>query len=231
MKISVVIPVWNEERFLADCLQSILKQEYPPHEIIVVDNNSTDKSVSIATSFPQVTVLKEKKQGISYTRTTGMNAATGDIIARCDADTTVPPIWTKQIIKTLSEGNYDAVTGPISFYDLPLKTSLFSRVFLKLIKILHESDILLGSNMAITKSMWDKVKANLCDDNPKIHEDIDLTIHIIKEGGKIARDNKMIARTSARRIKNKPLSALKDYPMMLIESFLTHINKDTPKHG
>lgn len=102
MKISVIIPVYNEEKYIVPCLKSLLKQEEKPDEIIVVDNNCTDKTIPLVRKYP-VKIVKEKKQGIVFARNHGFNIATGDIIARIDADSTAPKNWVQTIKKNFSK--------------------------------------------------------------------------------------------------------------------------------
>lgn len=88
--VSVVIPAYNEERYLAACLTSLQKQTLKNFETIVVDNNSTDKTAEIARRFG-AKVVKELKQGIIPARERGFREAKAEIIARTDADTIVAP--------------------------------------------------------------------------------------------------------------------------------------------
>jgi len=98
-KISIVIPVYNEESQLAACRDAISQQKESPFEVIVVDNNSTDSTVRVALSFPFVTLIREPRQGVMHARTTGFDAARGDIIGRIDADTILPPDWTESVLE------------------------------------------------------------------------------------------------------------------------------------
>jgi glycosyltransferase involved in cell wall biosynthesis len=84
--IRVISPVYNCDRYLAEAIQSILEQTYPVHEIIVVDDGSTDESVAIAYQFSQVKLLTQPNQGEAAARNLGVNYATGDFIAFLDAD-------------------------------------------------------------------------------------------------------------------------------------------------
>lgn len=108
MKVSVVIPARNEEKYIGKCLQSLLEQEEKADEIIVVDNNSSDKTAEIAKSYG-ARVIKEKTQGITYARTLGFNSAKFEIIARVDADTTVPKDWILRIKKDFEDNNTNVV--------------------------------------------------------------------------------------------------------------------------
>jgi glycosyltransferase involved in cell wall biosynthesis len=85
--ISVVIPCFNAAPFLADTLNSVLKQTYEPCEIIVIDDGSTDNSAEIARSFgPRVQVVQQTNQGESVARNRGLDLAKGSWIAFLDAD-------------------------------------------------------------------------------------------------------------------------------------------------
>src|SRR5664280_2479526 len=96
--ITVVIAAFNEEKDLPKCLTAITTQDFPKddYEIIVVDNNSTDKTVEIAKSFG-AKVIQEAKQGNTFAVKKGMDSATGEIIANTDADTVVFPDWLSTI--------------------------------------------------------------------------------------------------------------------------------------
>ncbi|MCX7881190.1 MAG: glycosyltransferase family 2 protein [Patescibacteria group bacterium] len=221
MKISVIIPVYNEEKYIEQCLQSIINQSEKPDEIIIVDNNCNDKTVEIAKKYP-VKIIKEKKQGLTCARNRGFDEVKYEIIARCDADTILPKNWIETIKKNF-QSPIDALSGPIIFYNLPIKTALFSQIYLAFMKILlMGKNILIGPNMVITKKTWQKIKKKVCLDDKKVHEDVDLAIHINQIDGKIKIDSSLIAFISARRIKNNPFSFFIEYPLRLIKTLISH---------
>jgi len=88
MKISVIIPAYNAARYIAKAIESCLSQTYAPHEIIVVDDASTDGTAEIAESFPApVHVIRlAENMGVSVARNRGVLASTGDWLAFLDAD-------------------------------------------------------------------------------------------------------------------------------------------------
>ena len=88
---SVVIPVFNGERFLAEAIQSVLDQTYEPVEVIAVDDGSTDGSAAIARSFAGVQVIEQPNSGPAGARNAGIAAARGEFLAFVDADDIVPP--------------------------------------------------------------------------------------------------------------------------------------------
>jgi len=87
MKISVIIPSWNRAGRLAAALDSVCAQSVAPHEIIVVDDGSTDHTRELlARQYPDVRYIFQHNQGVSHARNTGITAATGDWIALLDSD-------------------------------------------------------------------------------------------------------------------------------------------------
>ena len=87
LKISVVIVVYNGERYLRQAIESALDQTYPPHEVVVVDDGSTDSSVEIAHSFGDKVICRvQQNQGPSAARNFGTEVSTGEWVAYLDAD-------------------------------------------------------------------------------------------------------------------------------------------------
>lgn len=223
MKISVIIPVYNEEKYIVQCLQCVAKQQVKPDEVIVVDNNCIDNTVALVKQFPFVQIIEERKQGMIAARNAGFNAARFEILARCDADTKIPSNWTKKIIAAFTKKNIDALTGPISYYDSPLKNTLLARAYLDMMKPIHRGgETLVGPNMALTKEMWEKVKNIVCLNDKLVHEDIDLAYHIQEMGGKIKRDNRLVVGTSSRRMRKNPYSFFSEYPQRFMKTLLYH---------
>lgn len=221
MKVSVVVPVYNEEKYIGKCLESLVRQTDPADEIIVVDNNSKDKTAAIAKTFP-VRIVRERKQGMIPARNRGFNEARYEIIARCDADVILPKNWIKKIKNNFKRRKVDALLGPVIFYDLPLKTSLFSKMLIHSTKLLNKHNILIGPNMAIGKNIWQKVKNDVCLSTDEVQEDIDLALHIKHYKGVIHYDKTLVASISARRLKNNPFSFFIVYPIRSLETFLNH---------
>jgi len=223
MKVSIIIPVYNEEKYITNCLKSIFDQQIPADEVIVVNNNCTDKTMELCEQFPNIKIVSESTQGMIAARNKGFESAKNKIIARCDADAILPTNWILEIKKQFSTYKIDALTGPIAFYDLYLKNTLASETYSVLFKpILRGNDVLMGPNMIITKHIWNKIKSRVCINDKKVHEDIDLTLHIIEYGGTIKRDKNLVVKISGRRIKNNPASFFGEYPIRFIRTLLAH---------
>ena len=202
MKLSIVIPVYNEAEQLEACLLAISRQKLKPHQVIVVDNNSSDNTEFIARSFGFVTVLQQKTQGVVHARTLGFDKASGDIIARIDGDTVIPEDWTANIKRIFIDESIDAVTGVANYYnvaasDLVDSVDLFFRRSLS--KKLKKDMYLWGANMAIRRKAWTAVRNSLCNSG-NLHEDFDIAIHLTAIGGNIIQDEKLTAFVSSRRI-------------------------------
>ena len=84
--VSVIVPVYNGERYLDSALKSIFRQHYRPIEVIVVDDGSTDRSAEIAQSYEEVHYIYQSNKGPAIARNTGLDAAQGEFIAFLDAD-------------------------------------------------------------------------------------------------------------------------------------------------
>lgn len=90
MKFSVVVPVYNVEAYLTDCLKSLLTQDFADFEVICVNDGSTDHSREILSEWesklPQMKVIDRANGGLSAARNTGLAAATGDYVVFVDSD-------------------------------------------------------------------------------------------------------------------------------------------------
>jgi len=203
MKISVVVPAYNEEKLIGKCLESLQNQTEKPFEIIVVDNNSIDKTAAVAKKFG-ARVIEEKEQGISFARNAGFNVAKSDIIARIDADTIAPVDWIEKIRKDIEVDGYDVVFGPAYYINLPKQIQVShipSVIFFETINALWKNHMLLGLNMALTRTAWRKVRKDVCMDNKLVHEDLDIGIHLWKYA-KIKFDKSLRVKSSSRRVKS-----------------------------
>jgi len=94
--VSVIIPVYNGERYLEEALQSVVDQSYSRLEVVMVDDGSTDRSADIARSFEGLNCLSQTNQGPAVARNAAISIATGDLITFIDAD----DIWPENRIRT-----------------------------------------------------------------------------------------------------------------------------------
>ena len=115
--VSVVVPVWNGERTIGDCLASILRAEYPEErrEVIVVDNASTDRTVEIIAQHP-VRCVYEPERGPSAARNRGIAVSGGEIVAFIDADCIATTRWLQELAGGFADGETSAVAGEMVAY-------------------------------------------------------------------------------------------------------------------
>jgi glycosyltransferase involved in cell wall biosynthesis len=85
-RVSVIIPVFNGEQFLAEAIESVLAQSYASHEVIVVDDGSTDRTPQIAQSYASVKYVRQANSGTAAARNRGIEMARGEYLAFLDAD-------------------------------------------------------------------------------------------------------------------------------------------------
>jgi glycosyltransferase involved in cell wall biosynthesis len=102
VKVSAIIPVYNGGKFIAATLESVLGQSYPLHEVIVVDDGSTDASPAILRSYGgRVRVFRQTNQGVAAARNAGLRQASGDLIAFIDQDDLWPAGRTRAMVQAL----------------------------------------------------------------------------------------------------------------------------------
>jgi glycosyltransferase involved in cell wall biosynthesis len=140
MRISFVVPAYNEEAYLPACLDSILAQTRSlpagSTEIIVVNNASTDRTREVALQYPGVRVVDETRKGLTFARQAGFAASTGDLIANVDSDSRLTPDWLAEVLNTFGEADAKpgkqplvALSGPVLYYDLNPRQRLLVHVF------------------------------------------------------------------------------------------------------
>jgi glycosyltransferase involved in cell wall biosynthesis len=161
--ISLVIPAYNEEKYIGECLNHVKNSQGNFLEIIVVDNASTDKTAEIAKSYAGVRVVREENKGLTYARQRGYLEAKGDILAFVDADTWMPIGWYSKVVKEFSEHKDTAcLSGPYIYHDI-------SKINQFLVKVLYWYMLAMpiywiigymvtGGNFAIRKDILEKMK-------------------------------------------------------------------------
>lgn len=199
-KISVIVPAYNEENYLPACLASLKKQKLnDSYEIIVVDNNSSDKTAQIARNFG-CKVVFEPKKGAGAARQAGCAVSLGEIIAFTDADTVVPENWLSTIAtefekdKNLASfgGLYSLLSGPIL---IRIGFLFFARFYYRLDKLLSGGWNLAGTNFAVRRTCF--LKTGGFNINLQINEEHDISQRI-KEFGRVKFDSHFLVKTSGR---------------------------------
>lgn len=119
-QISVIVSVYNTEQYLAQCIQSILKQTYQNLELILVDDGSTDRSLAICTHYQEldsrVRVFHQSNQGVSKARNYGMDVAAGNFITFVDSDDYVMPNYLEELFEALKSTGSQIAISDFQYY-------------------------------------------------------------------------------------------------------------------
>ncbi|HYO40693.1 MAG TPA: glycosyltransferase family 2 protein [Nocardioidaceae bacterium] len=204
---SVVIPVRDDAAALAQCLRLLDRQTVAPLEVVVVDNGCTDDSVEVALRHG-ARVVTEPLVGIPAAASAGYDAALGEVIARCDADSTPPPDWVERITRTMAEHpGLDAVTGSGWFYDLPRwRTWLARPAYLGAYYLLVHAALghttVWGSNMALRRRTWQQVRHQVHREDAEVHDDMDLAFALgpLRE---VRYDRRLVVGVSGRSVRGR----------------------------
>ena len=226
MKISFVIPAYNEEAYLPASLSALLNEisryrDAVDAEVIVVDNASTDKTASVAGSFQGVRVIAEPQKGVARARQAGFLAAEGDIVAYVDADTKITKDW---MVVMLAEFAADpklvALSGLCVFYDLP---AFWRRLagpyqgFIGWITDLMTGELVFGGNFAARREAMQAVGG--FDTSIVFYGEDQNIVQRLKKVGKYKFSWKLVAETSARRFNQEGvLSTVGTYAANFISS-------------
>lgn len=198
--VSIIIPVYNAEKFLKECLDSILLEQDINKEIIVVDNGSTDNSKKVVEDYlinhKDIVLLEEKNKGVSYARNTGIKASRGQYICFLDADDYLYPNALKDLLEaTNKEENVDLVIGNYTYLngklklesDLPTKT-ITSEVVSNLVSLMPLCDWavwgkLYRRNLIVNNNIFFNTNYITCEDCDFLFNYLDYTntISLIKK--------------------------------------------------
>lgn len=200
MKISVICPVFNEEKYIRDCIESLLQQDFSwsESEILLVDGASTDQTRQIITEYSEkyrfVRLLNNPLKITPVSLNIGIRAAKNDIVFRIDAHTTYPPNYFSILSKYLIELNADNVGGLCR--TLPGGKSLISRAIAKAMSSIFgmgNSYFRIGANAirevdtvpfgCFRREIFDRI--GLFDEELIRNQDDEFNGRIIKNGGKI----------------------------------------------
>lgn len=215
MKVSVIIPVFNEEKYILRTLKAVLNQDYPDYEVIIVNNASTDRTAEIIRDFisylpshgTPVTFTFEGRQGTNYARECARTWAKGDIIAQLDADCIPDKKWISKGVRRLQYKNVVAVTGPYYYYDggffmrtMALISQSFSYPFINnVVQFVKRGGIIIGGNAFIKADILAQV-GGYNTDYTFYGDDVDIARRIAAFGW-IYYANNLVLNTSSRRYK------------------------------
>lgn len=193
MRLAFVIPAYNEERLIGNCLTALkaeITRSGVPAEIIVVNNASADRTAEIARSFEGVTVVDEMEKGLVHARKAGFAATDVELVANIDADTELTEGWITTVM-TEFNANPDlvALSGPYIYHDMAWYNRALVRLFYYFAYLLYLlnrfvfniGSMIQGGNFVIRRDAWEK--AGGFDTSIAFYgEDTDVAVRLHKVG-------------------------------------------------
>lgn len=192
-QLSFVIPAYNEEALIGQCLDSVLKEiarSGVDSEVVVVNNASIDRTGEIARSYPGVRVVDEPKKGLVNARHAGFEASTAEIVANIDSDTMLPAGWISTVMREFAgDAKLVGLSGPFIYYDLSVWNRALVRLFYYLTwllhvvnhHLLHVGAVIQGGNFVFTRSAW--LRAGGYDRSIAFYgEDTDVAVRLSRVG-------------------------------------------------
>ena len=210
MKLAFVIPAYNEEALIGKCVESVLaevKRSGRDVDVVVVNNNSTDRTAEIAASYPGVRVVDETQKGIVSARDGGFKATTAELVANIDADTMVPAGWLDVVFDEFEKDDrLVCLSGPYVYYDLSgwnrfligLFYGLTWLIYVVTHYVLRVGSVVQGGNFVLKREAW--VQAGGFNRDIKFYgEDTDVAVRLSKLG-RVKFTFKLKMLTSGRRL-------------------------------
>lgn len=200
--VSIIIPVYNAEKYIKTCLNSIIKQTYHNIEVITVDDGSRDQSLKICQQYqleyPMIKVFHKKNEGVAKTRNYGLQKAKGDYITFVDSDDFIHPDYVQDLVELLLHNQADIAI--CNFYKMPeekkvpiakekeIENTIFSQKE-AMKRFLYQDKI--------DSSFWAKMYkkelfANITIKNYKVFEDMDTVYQLILKAEKVVYSSKIL---------------------------------------
>jgi len=186
--VSIVVGVRNMESTIGRCIESLLAQDYPTKEIIIINDGSTDKTPQIIQQYP-VRLINIEKKGISHARNLGFLQAKGDYVAYTDADCTVVPKWLSVMMPHFQDSAVALVGGITIFQTDGSISSLYRQLeFEKRNENVSQGEVNWagGPGCIFRKKVLDEIGGF----NPKWEhgEDAEISFMIAEKGYKIIKE-------------------------------------------
>lgn len=181
VKISVVIPAYNVEKYIFEAISSVVSQSVSPYEVIVIDDGSTDSTGTIIDGFDRVefvSIVKQKNMGLGLARNVGLERATGDYIYFFDSDDILENDFIERVSELVLENNKPDILyfSGETFYDKGFKGE-FYREYYRKISGFYESKDFFISKMVNNKSFFSSAclyisKKSIWIDNGLVFKDM-----------------------------------------------------------
>jgi glycosyltransferase involved in cell wall biosynthesis len=199
-RFSVVVPCFNEARYIADTLNSLRDQTFAGgYEIIVVDNNCTDETVDIASQLG-ARVVSEPNPGVCWARQKGTEESVGEIVVSADADTTYAPDWLAKIDRSFgTDGRIVAVAGPCRYVGGPLWGRVYARLLFGGVHLAYRMTgrtvYVTATNLAFRKEHWSGYAVHLTQGGDELN-----LLRDLRGKGQVVYDHTNPTDTSSRRM-------------------------------
>lgn len=179
-KLSIIIPCFNERKFIAACLSSITEHLRDfDYEIVIVDNGSTDDSAVVARQFPRVSVHIIPRSTISFARNYGVRQSRGELLAFVDSDILVTRAWTNKLLALMHAGvDCESYLGGYA-YSIRESPSLIERAWFATI-LMVSPRYLSGGNIVVGRSAFDRLQG--FDDFLQTGEDVEFCTRALRAG-------------------------------------------------
>ena len=183
-KISVVIPVYNVEKYLSRCLDSVINNSYKNLEIICIDDESPDNSLNILKEYSKkdsrMRIISQKNGGLSSARNAGIKKSNGEYITFLDSDDWVHPQYFEILFNEINKSKADAVLCGFS------QVKKYDNEFIDYLKTGYEDKVsLISADMLFKEKKYKMFKVYACG----VLYRRDLIYHLFPEGVKVIDDN------------------------------------------
>ncbi len=182
-KISLYIPCYNAGRTLGACLEAALRQSLPPEEVLVVDDGSTDASVSVAGRYPVRVIRLKENRGLGHARNTAFFEARNSLVAALDADCVAGREWLARLAAHFRDSGIVAAGGRLLEKEVTLADK-WRAVHMAQSwgeEMVFDPPFLFGSNTLLRKSAV--IDAGLYDPALRTNfEDVDISRRLVKRG-------------------------------------------------
>ncbi len=198
--VSVIVPTYNEEKYLEETLLNVRSQTYKNIEIIVSDGCSTDRTTGVAKKHADCVIVK--KTNIAAARNLGARYAKGDILVFLDADSSLEPVWIESTLKFFRKTDADIIFGPVKPKGGDIRSEFICKLGWDLIPRLFTRagfPQFSGVSMAIRKAAFERIGG--FRESMNATEDIDMGFRI-RKCGKVAFNKNVCCYTSMRRFEN-----------------------------
>ncbi len=176
-RVSIIVPIYNREKDLMKCYKSLINQTYKNLEIIFVDDGSTDNTLNILKSLPNITVLTKENGGPASARRYGLKESTGEYISFVDSDDKLEKHFIERMVNTLESTNTNICLGRmhININDKIIDNFGFkARTLPKKMDVLTQKKYLSALNPCLISKLFKREYVDLKEVDFKANEDISI---------------------------------------------------------